>query len=103
MLSFRSSPARLTEDFVSAPSAFGIRAASNFRIRVLSASLTDQVPKFAANPLAGRYIDGWIRDGDAGVVAVVETLKGHPLFAHVTLTRSERLRGLLSLRSLGLA
>jgi PhoH-like ATPase len=24
------------------------------------------------------------------VVAVVETLKGHPLFAHVTLTRSER-------------
>jgi len=25
-----------------------------------------------------------------GVVAVVERLKGHPLFAHVTLTRSER-------------
>ena len=25
-----------------------------------------------------------------GVVGVVETLKGHPLFAHVTLTRSER-------------
>ena len=25
-----------------------------------------------------------------GVVTVVETLKGHPLFAHVTLTRSER-------------
>ncbi|MDA2962888.1 MAG: PhoH family protein [Actinomycetota bacterium] len=25
-----------------------------------------------------------------GIVAVVETLKGHPLFAHVTLTRSER-------------
>lgn len=25
-----------------------------------------------------------------GVVAVVETLKGHPLFAHMTLTRSER-------------
>ena len=25
-----------------------------------------------------------------GVVAVVETLKGHPLFAHITLTRSER-------------
>jgi PhoH-like ATPase len=25
-----------------------------------------------------------------GVAAVVETLKGHPLFAHVTLTRSER-------------
>ena len=25
-----------------------------------------------------------------GVVAVVEQLKGHPLFAHVTLTRSER-------------
>jgi len=25
-----------------------------------------------------------------GVVAVVEKLKGHPLFAHITLTRSER-------------
>ena len=25
-----------------------------------------------------------------GVAAVVERLKGHPLFAHVTLTRSER-------------
>jgi PhoH-like ATPase len=25
-----------------------------------------------------------------GVVAVVEKLKGHPLFAHVTLNRSER-------------
>lgn len=25
-----------------------------------------------------------------GVAAVIETLKGHPLFAHVTLTRSER-------------
>jgi PhoH-like ATPase len=25
-----------------------------------------------------------------GVVAVVDRLKGHPLFAHVTLTRSER-------------
>ena len=25
-----------------------------------------------------------------GIVAVVEKLKGHPLFAHVTLTRSER-------------
>lgn len=25
-----------------------------------------------------------------GVVSVIETLKGHPLFAHVTLTRSER-------------
>ena len=25
-----------------------------------------------------------------GVVSVVEKLKGHPLFAHVTLTRSER-------------
>ena len=25
-----------------------------------------------------------------GVVAVIEQLKGHPLFAHVTLTRSER-------------
>jgi PhoH-like ATPase len=24
------------------------------------------------------------------VVAVIEKLKGHPLFAHVTLTRSER-------------
>ena len=28
--------------------------------------------------------------GHDGVVAVVEKLKGHPLFAHVTLTRSER-------------
>jgi PhoH-like ATPase len=27
-----------------------------------------------------------------GVVAVVEKLKGHPLFAHITLTRSERSR-----------
>ena len=27
-----------------------------------------------------------------GVVAVVESLKGHPLFAHITLTRSERSR-----------
>jgi PhoH-like ATPase len=25
-----------------------------------------------------------------GIVAVVEKLKGHPLFAHITLTRSER-------------
>ncbi len=25
-----------------------------------------------------------------GVVAVIEVLRGHPLFAHVTLTRSER-------------
>ena len=25
-----------------------------------------------------------------GIVAVIETLKGHPLFAHITLTRSER-------------
>jgi PhoH-like ATPase len=25
-----------------------------------------------------------------GVAAVIESLKGHPLFAHVTLTRSER-------------
>ena len=25
-----------------------------------------------------------------GVAAVIETLKGHPLFSHVTLTRSER-------------
>ena len=25
-----------------------------------------------------------------GVVAIVESLKGHPLFAHITLTRSER-------------
>jgi PhoH-like ATPase len=25
-----------------------------------------------------------------GITAVIETLKGHPLFAHVTLTRSER-------------
>lgn len=27
---------------------------------------------------------------DGGVAAVVETLKGHPLFGHITLTRSER-------------
>ena len=25
-----------------------------------------------------------------GIVAVIEALKGHPLFAHMTLTRSER-------------
>jgi PhoH-like ATPase len=25
-----------------------------------------------------------------GVAAVIEALKGHPIFAHVTLTRSER-------------
>ena len=25
-----------------------------------------------------------------GVASVIETLKGHPLFAHITLTRSER-------------
>ena len=25
-----------------------------------------------------------------GVAAVIETLKGHPLFSHITLTRSER-------------
>jgi len=25
-----------------------------------------------------------------GVAAVIEKLKGHPLFAHITLTRSER-------------
>jgi len=25
-----------------------------------------------------------------GITAVIETMKGHPLFAHVTLTRSER-------------
>ena len=25
-----------------------------------------------------------------GIVSVIETLRGHPLFAHVTLTRSER-------------
>ena len=25
-----------------------------------------------------------------GVVSVIEALKGHPMFAHVTLTRSER-------------
>ncbi len=31
----------------------------------------------------------WVGRHD-GVVAVVESLKGHPLFAHITLTRSER-------------
>jgi PhoH-like ATPase len=25
-----------------------------------------------------------------GVAAVIEAMKGHPLFAHITLTRSER-------------
>jgi len=25
-----------------------------------------------------------------GIAAVIEALKGHPMFAHVTLTRSER-------------
>jgi PhoH-like ATPase len=28
--------------------------------------------------------------GHDGVVSVIETLKGHPLFAHLTLARSER-------------
>jgi len=27
-----------------------------------------------------------------GIVSVIETLKGHPLFGHVTLTRAERSR-----------
>ena len=34
--------------------------------------------------------DNWRVGRHDGVVAVVETLKGHPLFAHITLTRSER-------------
>ena len=31
-----------------------------------------------------------VYQGPRGVVAVIEKLKGHPLFAHVTLVRSER-------------
>src|SRR5262245_24333807 len=42
--SFSSSPDRLMTAFNSDPSALGIRAPSYRRIRVLSASLTDQVP-----------------------------------------------------------
>ena len=38
------------------------------------------------NPRVGRH---------DGVAAVIEALKGHPLFAHVTLTRSERSPSLL--------
>ena len=34
--------------------------------------------------------DAMVGAGFGGVVAVVEKLKGHPLFAHVTLNRSER-------------
>ena len=51
-LSFSSLPARLTDTFVSRSSIFGMRAPSHWEIRVLSASLTDQVPKPAANPRA---------------------------------------------------
>src|SRR5262249_2384915 len=43
---------RLTEFFCSVPSALGNSAPSNRRVRVLSASLTDHVPKFATNPCA---------------------------------------------------
>src|SRR5262245_19518527 len=52
VVSLSSSPDRLTEAFVSVPSTFGIRAASYRRLRVLSASLTDQVPKLPANARA---------------------------------------------------
>src|SRR3989442_886400 len=50
--SFSSSPARLIAAFVSSPSLFGISAVSYRRTRVLSASLTDQVPKLAAKARA---------------------------------------------------
>src|SRR5262245_6603714 len=50
--SLSSSPDRLTEVFDSKLSLFGMRAISYFRMRVLSASLTDQVPKLAANARA---------------------------------------------------
>src|SRR5258708_35751140 len=46
---FNSSPARLTETFASVPSTFGIRAASYRWVRVLSDSLTVQVPKLPTN------------------------------------------------------
>src|SRR5262245_36801929 len=50
--SLSSSPVRLTEAFDSTLSLFGMRAISYFRTRVLSTSLTDQVPKLAANARA---------------------------------------------------
>src|SRR6516165_2571212 len=50
--SFSSSPVRLTENFASTPSASGNNAPSAFRVRVLSASLTDHVPKLATTPCA---------------------------------------------------
>src|SRR6516165_7282208 len=51
-MSFNSSPERLTVIFASVPSMFGNRAPSTCRVTVLSASLTDQVPKLAASPIA---------------------------------------------------
>jgi hypothetical protein len=46
------SPARLTGVFCSVPSPLGLRAPSNRWVRVLSASLTDHVPKLAAKSRA---------------------------------------------------
>src|SRR5262245_3302246 len=49
LTSLSSSPDRLTDAFDSRLSLFGMSAISYFRMRVLSASLTDHVPKLAAN------------------------------------------------------
>src|SRR5215470_2843723 len=51
-MSFNSSPVRLMVLFASAPSTFGKRAPSMWLVSVLSASLTDQVPKLATSPSA---------------------------------------------------
>jgi hypothetical protein len=50
--SLNSSAARLTEAFCSVPSTLGISATSSRRTSVLSASLTDQLPKLAAKARA---------------------------------------------------
>src|SRR5215470_7817459 len=52
VVSFNSSPERLTALFTSAPSTFGKRAPSMWVVSVLSASLTNQVPKLATSPIA---------------------------------------------------
>src|SRR5215475_2573455 len=52
VVSFNSSPERLTVLFTSAPSTFGKRAPSMWVVIVLSASLTNQVPKLATSPIA---------------------------------------------------
>jgi hypothetical protein len=51
-LIFSSSPVRLMDSFGSVPSTFGNSAPSNFRVNVLSTSLTDHVPKLATSPCA---------------------------------------------------